>query len=145
MLSIIYFYYNYINYDENYSVLETPILLRVLNLRSRTYRCENQDLVSRIHLIYGIKMVIGVANQITFSHLWCENQDLVSRIHLIYGIKMVIGVANQITFSHLWCETQDLVSRIHLIYGIKIGSIIMSGDNVILRPNSTIIIIENYN
>jgi hypothetical protein len=113
MLSIIYFYYNYINYDENYSVLETPILLRVLNLRSRTYRC--------------------------------ENQDLVSRIHLIYGIKMVIGVANQITFSHLWCETQDLVSRIHLIYGIKIGSIIMSGDNVILRPNSTIIIIENYN
>jgi hypothetical protein len=58
---------------------------------------------------------------------------------------MVIGVANQITFSHLWCETQDIVSRIHLIYGIKIGSIIMSGDIVIVRPNSTIIIIENYN
>jgi hypothetical protein len=49
--------------------LETPISLRVRNLRSHTYRCENQDFVSRTHLIYGIKMVIGVANQTTFSHL----------------------------------------------------------------------------
>jgi hypothetical protein len=34
--------------------LETPISLRVRNLHFHTYRCE--DLVSRIHLIYGIKM-----------------------------------------------------------------------------------------